>query len=152
MEIKDCMKRNVFSIRSSATIGEAARMLADHHIGTLPVVDSQGVLVGVLGLRDLLNLALPSFTGLIDDLDFVHDFGAVESSRPDAVQLAKTVTTLMRPVTAVPDNCGLLRSYALMLQHRLHDIPVVDSQGYLVGIASRVDIGTTLLAGWESAP
>jgi CBS domain-containing protein len=54
----------------------------------------------------------------------------------------------MRPPIAVLDDCGLLRAYALMLQHRLHDVLVLSAAGKLVGIASRVDIGTAILKSW----
>ena len=48
MQIKDCMKRTVFSITVESTIAEAARVLAEKHIGSLPVVDADGKLVVVL--------------------------------------------------------------------------------------------------------
>jgi predicted transcriptional regulator len=44
------MKRNIFSIQKSNTLGEAVRIFAERHIGTLPVVDEQGALVGLLQL------------------------------------------------------------------------------------------------------
>jgi CBS-domain-containing membrane protein len=150
MNISSCMKRNVFSIPTSATIGDAVSILIEKHIGLLPVVDAQGKPVGVLGLRELLSLALPSFVDLISDLDFLPDFGAVENSQPTAEILARPVTTLMRPATTVKEYCGLLRAFAFMRQHKLHDLPVVDEQGALVGIASRVDIGTAILASWQT--
>jgi CBS domain-containing protein len=70
-------------------------------------------------------------------VDFVHDFGAVETTRPAPEMLAQPVTSLMRPATTVPEDCGLLRAYALMYQRDLHDLPVVAADGALVGIASR---------------
>lgn len=152
MKIRDCMKRNVFSIPASATLGEAAELLAAKHIGLLPVVNGRNQPVGVIGLRDLLTLALPAFVHLIEDVDFVHDFGAVESSQPVPGVLAQSVTTLMRPATTVKEECGLLRAYALMIQHKMHDMPVVEADGTLVGIASRVDIGTAIISGWKVTP
>ncbi|MCI0520183.1 MAG: CBS domain-containing protein [Chloroflexi bacterium] len=149
MKIRECMKRNVVSILSTASLGEAAATLAARHVGLLPVVDDGGRLVGLLGVRDLLALALPSFVHLVGDVDFVHDFGAVEAAVPGAEVLARPVSSLMQPVTAVEEDCGLLRAFALMLQHRLHDLPVVDRNGRLTGIASRVDIGAAILASWQ---
>ena len=35
------------------------------------------------------------------------------------------------------------------LQQDLHDMPVVSEDGKLVGVASRVDIGTTILSAWS---
>jgi CBS domain-containing protein len=149
MKIGDCMKRNVVSISATATIGEAAATLVAHHVGLLPVVDERRRPVGVLGVRDLLTLELPVFVNLVDDVDFVHDFGAAETTRPSPEALAQPVTSLMRPATTVPEDCGLLRAYALMRQRDLHDLPVVAPDGTLAGIASRVDVGTAILAGWQ---
>ena len=150
MDISKYMKRNVISIHASATIREAAAIFVEKHIGLLPVVDDESKPIGVVGLKDLLSLELPDFVHFIADLDFVHDFGAVETTRPSADVLDRPVGSLLRPVIPVEEKAGLLRTYALMLQHDLHDIPVVSEAGKLVGIASRVDIGTAILKAWEN--
>jgi CBS domain-containing protein len=129
MKVCDCMKRNVVAILATATIDEAVQLLVARHIGLLPVVDEKRRPVGVLGLRDLR---------------------AAELTRPTPETLARPVTTLMRPPTVIPEDCGLLRAYALMRQHDLHDLPVVAADGTLVGIMSRVDLATAVLAGWQA--
>jgi CBS domain-containing protein len=148
--IKNCMKRNVYSILSTATIRQAAALIVERHIGLLPVVDEQSKPIGVVRLSDLLSLELPDFFNLLPDLDFVHDFGAVETTRPSPEELDRPVTILVQPVTFVEETCGLLRAYALMVKHNLHDLPVVSEDGTLVGIASRVDIGAAILSAWKS--
>ncbi len=150
--IKDCMKRTVFSIPSTATIRQAAALIVERRIGLLPVLDAQGKPVGVIRLGDLLSLELPSFFNLLPDLDFVHDFGAVETSHPSAEEIDRPVTALTQPWIFVEETCGMLRAYALMMKHNLHDLPVVSEDGALVGIASRVDIGAEILSAWASIP
>ena len=149
MMIRDCMKREVISIPSTTTIREAAGVVVERHIGLLPVVDDQGRLIGVVGLHNLLTLELPDFVNFITDVDFVHDFGAVETTRPEPYLLEQPVSNLMQVAISVDEECGLLRAYALMLQHRLLDLPVVAKDGRLVGLASRVDIGAAILSGWQ---
>jgi CBS domain-containing protein len=149
MHISDCMKRNIFSIQKSNTLGEAVRIFAERHIGTLPVVDEQGALVGLLQLRDLLTLVMPDFVKFIEDFDFVTDFGAAEDRQPSPELLAQKVEIHMRPPESVEATSGLLRASALLHKHDLHDLPVVDADGKLVGIASRVDVGTAFLKGWN---
>jgi len=151
MNITDCMKRDVVSITASASIGQAAARFAARHIGMLPVVDASGRLVGSLQLRDLLALVMPDFVKLVEDFDFVHDFGAAEVWQPAPETLARPVTDVMQPPISVEATCGLLRAFAVMREHDLHDLPVVDAWGRLAGIASRVDIGAALLASWRSA-
>jgi CBS domain-containing protein len=143
------MKRNVVSIHAIASVREAAAIFVKKHIGLLPVVDDDDKPIGIVSLKDLLSLELPDFVSFIADVDFVHDFGAVETTRPPARVLDKSVKSLVKPAITVEEEDGLLRAYALMLQHDLHDIVVVSKNGRLSGIASRVDIGTAILSAWE---
>jgi CBS-domain-containing membrane protein len=150
LKIRDCMKRDVVSISVSASIGQAAALFAAQHIGMLPVVDETGRLVGVLPLHNLLALVMPDFVRLVEDFDFVHDFGAVEATQPPPETMARPVREVMQPPNSVQETCGLVRAFALLHDYDLADLPVVSPDGRLVGIASRVDIGTALLASWRT--
>lgn len=149
MQISRYMKKDVISIPQDAAIRDAAQVFVRQHVGMLPVVDKDGKPVGVIGLQDMLTLELPDFVNFVADVDFVHDFGAVESTRPSAATLARPIKKLMKPPLSVPHDCGLLRAYALMLQHNVHDILVVSPEGKLAGIASRVDVGRAILTAWS---
>lgn len=151
MDISSCMKRNVVSIPDTSTIRETAEFFVKKHVGLLPVVDRDNKLIGVVGMRDLLSLELPDFVNFVVDLDFVHDFGAAETTRPGTETLDGSIKTVMKPPFTVHEDCGLLRAYALMLKHSLHDMPVVSKSGKLVGIASRVDIGAAIFSTWSAA-
>lgn len=150
MKVVNCMKRNVVSISSTATIREAASVFVNRHVGLLPIIGENGVPVGVIGLRDFLALELPDFVNIIEDVDFVHDFGAVETTRPPAKALNQPVTTIMKPIRTVYEDCGLLRAYALILQYKFNDMPVINKKGKLVGIVSCVDIGAAILSTWAN--
>jgi DHA2 family lincomycin resistance protein-like MFS transporter len=149
MIIRDCMKQNVISVPATSTIADAAQVFVHRHVGVLPVVNEKGKPVGILRLRDLLSLELPDFISLVEDVDFVHDFGAVETTRPAPELLARPVTALMQPVITVEEDSGLLRAYAMMMQDDLQEIPVTSSQGVLVGIVSHVDVATAVLSHWQ---
>ena len=149
MNVQSSMKKRVISVRDTDDLGTAAKQFVKHHVGMLPVISADGKLVGVLQLRDLLNLALPDFTRLMEDFDFVGTFGAANSIQPSKEEIAKKVSEVMEPPVCVDDTCGLSRAFALLHHHNLTDLPVVDTENCLVGIASRVDIGTALLKKWE---
>jgi CBS domain-containing protein len=144
------MKSDVVSIPVSATVAEAAALLAARRIGLLPVTNDEGKLVGVLPMRSLLALVMPDFVRLVEELNFIHDFGAVEAHEPSPEAMAQPVSDVMEPPDAIEESCGLLRALALMHHHDVTDLPVVGSDGRLVGIASRVDLGTAILARWHS--
>lgn len=149
MNIGQSMKRNVVSTSERATIRDAAAVFVQNHIGLLPIVDQDNKLVGAVTLRDMLSLELPDFINFVADVDFVRDFGAVETTRPPADVLDRSIKTLMHPVITVQESSGLLRAYALMLQNNLLDILVVSEDDKLTGVASRVDIGSTILSTWS---
>jgi acetoin utilization protein AcuB len=149
MKIYDCMKKNAISIPMETTISEAAALIVEKHVGILPVVDKEGKPMGVLRLSNLLELEMPDFLDLVDDVDFVHDFGAVETTRPAQKILTQPVTTIMESVMTIEEKSGLLRAYAIMLKNNLYDLPVTNAAGQLTGVVSRVDIGTAVLSMWS---
>mgnify|MGYP001179585988 CR=1 FL=1 len=149
MQVKDCMKQNVYSISPATTTAEAAQIFISKHVGSLPVIDQQGKLVGLLQLRDLLELVLPDFLKILDDFDFVHSFGAVETRKPSEAMLANPISKLMQAPVSVEADSGLLRAFSLLHKHQIHDLPVVDENDLLVGIVSRVDVGTAFLSKWN---
>ena len=89
-------------------------------MGTLPVVGAEGRLEGVVTLLDVLQVSMPDFVELLDNIDFVHDFRALEDLQPwDAPEAAGlTVREIMKPPVAVDQEAGLLRACALMFKHR----------------------------------
>ena len=151
--ISRCMKRHVVSVTPSTTALEAARIVVTRHVGTLPVINDAGTLVGIVRVQDLLDVFMPDFVRLLDDIDFVHDFGALEDLSPAAREGAahRTMRDLMQAPSAVETSCGPLRALAIMNKHQVRDLPVVDERGTLVGIASLVDIAVAFLDAWAPA-
>jgi len=152
MQIRDYTKREVVSVVTTTTVGEAANLLVEKQVGLLPVTDDTHKLVGVFGLSDILALFLPAVVDLIDDLDFVHDFGALEEVCISPEMRAQQISNFMREPTSIEETASLLRACTMMLQHRLQDLPVVRPNGTLVGIVSRLDIGTVFLVERETDP
>jgi len=129
---------------------DAAALFTGHHIGTLPVVTVEHKLIGILYMRDLLKLVMPVFVDLIEDFDFVvGDFGEYEKMSPSPEMAGMPVRELMETAVSVTADCGLLRAFALIKNYNLKDLPVVDEDNHLVGLASHVDIGSALLARWH---
>ena len=55
MKAKDVMTRKVISVAPEATVLQAARLMLQHHISGLPVLDKKGDLVGILSEGDFLS-------------------------------------------------------------------------------------------------
>lgn len=142
------MKTKIFTTEVTATVADAANLFWNHHIGMLPVVDNTGHLVGIIQLHNLLHLIMPVFVDLIEDFDYVGDFGAIEDREPAREELNLPISEVMEAPISVEEDSGLVRAFAFIHKGDLIDLPVVNSDGKLVGLASRVDIGRALLATW----
>ncbi|MCD7777063.1 MAG: CBS domain-containing protein [Clostridiales bacterium] len=61
-KVRDVMNGNVYSVKESSTVWEAALTMKDHRVSILPVVDEENRLTGVLSRNDLFNVLL-NYTG-----------------------------------------------------------------------------------------
>ncbi len=53
--VAEVMTENVITIRPEATIGEAARVMANKRVKRLPVIDEDGALIGIISRADVVN-------------------------------------------------------------------------------------------------
>ncbi len=149
MIIRKSMKMQVFSIHVEQSVHDAAMMMEKYHIGTLPVVDAENRLIGILTLQSLLRLVLPDFVELINHFPYINNLGAFETKIPSQNELNIQISEIMQEPIFVQDDWELMHAAAILHNTGLADIPVVDSEKRLVGIASRVDIGTAIMHSWN---
>lgn len=141
----EIMTRDVKTISATATLREAAEILAFNGISGAPVVDMEGRVIGIITDSDLMNeakkrAALPhvSVFGLFlapeEALRRIYHEGAdllVEEI------MSKNVETVTGDI--------IVREIAnLMTRRRINRVPVVDSDDKLLGIITRADIMRTL--------
>ena len=129
MLVRDAMTRNVVTVSPEATLEVAARLLAEHAITSMPVVDDTGCLVGVVSEADVVRESL-----VVDHR--AHLLAEPDSQVPAATCVAEVMTT--PPVTVHPDT-GLGKAAQLMTESTVKSLPVV-ADSRLVGIVSRTDV------------
>ena len=83
---KTLMTTPAITIYPDATIPSAARLMNTHHVRRLPVVDSNGKLVGIVTRRDVLSIFLRP------DADIIHDVRQVLEELPLTNPADVTVT------------------------------------------------------------
>ena len=59
MEVGELMTRKVFSCAPADSLSQAARLMWDHDVGCVPVVDDQGRALAMVTDRDVLHGQLP---------------------------------------------------------------------------------------------
>lgn len=120
MKIQDIMSAEPSTVTPDTPITEAARLMKEHNIGMLPVVESEGSrrLVGVVTDRDITIRHVAE--GHLSDCP-------VREAMTDNVSTAKANENIDRVMT-------------LMAQEQVRRIPIVDERGDLVGVVSQADI------------
>ncbi|MBN2397613.1 MAG: CBS domain-containing protein [Deltaproteobacteria bacterium] len=145
----DIMTKDVIVVHPETEIVQAARLLLEHHINGLPVVDRDGHLEGIICQDDLVTqqkkIPLPSYFIILDSLIPLTSQKDIEKAlkKMAAVTVAEAMTA--DPVTVGPDT-ELEEIATLMVKHNIHTIPVID-RGKLVGIIGKEDILKTLMPG-----
>ncbi|MDQ6659818.1 MAG: CBS domain-containing protein [Chloroflexota bacterium] len=118
MKVRDIMTTNVITIKEDQTRQQAARLLSQHRISGLPVVNDDNIVLGIVTEYDVLS------------------------------KEGKTVADIMTPsVISVGEDTDLEDVRHIFVQERIKRLPVL-AQGQLVGIVSRADLVAEVASRW----
>jgi len=140
--VRDIMETEVVTIGPEATVKEFAELLRHKRIGGVPVVDAEGVLVGIATDGDLMaldaELHFPHYIQFLDSLIYIQSQKKFEERLRKAA--AATVADVMtRDVFTVAPDDSARKAATLMADHGIGRIPVV-VDGKVVGIVTRHDV------------
>jgi CBS domain-containing protein len=119
--VREAMTASPRSIESGESVVQAARMMANENVGSLPVVDGDR-LVGMLTDRDIVTRVV------------------AEERDPSSTSVKEVASGKL--VTAEA-NANLDDAMLLMARHQVRRLPVVED-GRLVGILAQADLAETL--------
>lgn len=119
----------VITVSPDAPVKEAARLLVEHEISALPVVDSRGSLVGIVSEADLLPLETRP-----DPRTQATPIPPTAGSAPPYVSDVMT-----RHVVTISSDGEVSEAARLMIEADVKRLPVMDHER-LVGIVSRRDL------------
>jgi CBS domain-containing protein len=118
--VRDAMTEDPRSIGASASVVEAARLMREQNIGSLPIADD-GNLVGVITDRDITTRVV------------------AEAADPETTSVGDVYS---RDLITVEPDTDLEEALALMARHQVRRLPVVENDR-LVGIVAQADIALT---------
>lgn len=153
MKAKDVMTRHVVSIGPDATVLQAARLMLQHHISGLPVVDSAGTLVGILSEGDFLRRRETATERRRSRwLEFLMGPGKIASEYTHS-HGAKVSEVMTDEVQTVEEGTSLEDVVELMERHRIKRVPVTHGKK-MTGIVTRSNLMQAMvsMARTEPAP
>lgn len=140
----DLMDASVPSVQPGDDARAAIDLLAKTELGAVPVVDDENKVVGIVSESDLIlsdeesDLHLPHYLNIMGGIVFVGSMKGFEERLNKA--FATHVSDLMTadPIVA-RDFEAADRMARKIAEHHHNHLPVVDADGYLVGMVTRAD-------------
>jgi CBS domain-containing protein len=147
----DIMETNIISITPDTEITRAVEILLNNHINGVPVVDTNGELMGILCQSDLIyqqkDIPIPPIFAILDSL-----FPLSSSKKLDdqfqKMAATKVEQAMVKKVTSVTPDTPISKIAGLMVEKHFHTIPVVEGKK-LVGIIGKEDVLKILISGGE---
>jgi CBS-domain-containing membrane protein len=121
-EVKDIMNKDLVCIDMQSTLQEAYELLEKHEITQMPIISSDKTIMGLINKKTLLSL-------IMNDIE--HVLSTLNKKLEDVI-LSEVITT--DPIS------DIRRVAKVMIDFKLHAIPVVDEEGVLLGIVSKTDL------------
>ena len=122
MLVQDRMHQNPITVRPSSDPLAGLALCKSGRFGRLPVVDEEGKLVGIVTEHDIrLFLSTAPSPGVIQ--------------RQHKVEQVMTA-----PAITAPPDYPIEEAARLMIRHDIGGLPVIDKEGYPIGIITRSDI------------
>ncbi len=128
MRLKNWMSTEVVTVTPDSSMMKAAKLMKDHDIDRLPVVDDDGVLLGIISDRDVKE-ASPSKATTLD----VHELYYLLSE-------IKVKDIMTRNPVALRLEETMEKAAVVMHEKRLSGLPVVDENNVVRGIVTEADI------------
>lgn len=136
--VRDWMTPDPIAASPTLSLPDALKLMAQHNIRRLPVVD-QGQLLGIVTWGDLRGAQPSQVTSLSKfELNYLVD----------RITLGSIMTH--NPIT-VPDDATIQDAARLMLQRKISGLPVMKA-GRLVGIITESDIFRLVVRTWDKQP
>ncbi len=142
LRVRALMTRDVIAIGPDTSVGEIARLLWEHAISGVPVIDAERRVVGIVTEFDLIareaSFNAPLYVPFLDAFFKLPGTG-------DETQLRKILATraaeiMSSPAVTIGPDETIEALATLMYRRRVNPVPVVDDEGKLLGIVSRSDL------------
>ncbi|MCW3005474.1 MAG: domain containing rane protein [Solirubrobacterales bacterium] len=144
MPVRDIMEADVPTVSPQQPVADAIRLLRDHDLPGVPVINEGGRCIGIITENDLVlsdaegDLHLPHYIQLFGGIIYLESLHRFEDRLRKA--FASTVEEMMTPDPITVDaDAEIDEAARLIAKHRHNRLPVVE-HGRFVGIVTRLDV------------
>ncbi len=148
MKVRDLMTPDPVTVGPETPVQEIARLLLERRINGVPVVDSDGALLGIVTEGDLVHRAADERLQPRESVWKEHFWRSVfrrDEPETDRAQGRTAAEVMTRRVIAVTPDTDAAVAARLLVRHRIKALPVVEGNR-VVGMVSRLDFLRQLAA------
>ena len=148
--VRDIMDANPQTVREDTPVQDVVKVLREHELPGVPVVNEGGRCVGIITENDLVisddegDLHLPHYVELFGGIVFLEPLQRFEDRLRKAFAAKAEDMMTRNPVTVAPD--ATVREAAHVITEQGHNRLPVAEHGRLVGVVTRVDVLGALAA------
>lgn len=147
MQIKEIMTGDVITVSTDESVEQCARLLQEHNISGLPVLDAAGKVAGIVTEGDLIRRAsrvkAPGYLEILGGLIYLGSPKKFVEDLQRAMSLEAGQLMTKDVVSVKPDDV-VEKAATLMVEKKISRLPVIDEKEKLVGIVTRRDIMNSL--------
>lgn len=144
MKVHQIMRTSVITVTPKTPFKELWEAIFKKHVHSLPVVDTQNSLLGIVAEEDLVRRLYPDFSEIIDDFKTATDFEEMESNVGKLTEL-KAGDVMHTRVIFTREDTPIMRALSRMLVRNVRQLPVVTGEGIVIGVISKRDIVDALI-------
>ncbi len=144
MRVSEIMTKDLTAVEKDIPVRELVFILNSAEMPNMPVVDDDGVLIGVISEKDLIKAALPGYFEMLHSTSFIPDLNQLSNKLAKIAQ-DPIEKYMKRDVIAISIDDDDLQAADLLIRKNLKSVPVVDKEGRLVGVVRRIDLLRHLL-------
>jgi CBS-domain-containing membrane protein len=143
----DIMTSDVVTVTTETSVQELARILSQHNISGVPVVDNTGDLIGIVTENDLIDqtkkLHIPTIVTILDSIFYLENPDKMEKEMKKIAGTTVLDIYSSDPIT-VNGETTLEEIATIMAEKNIHTLPVVQGSK-LIGVIGKKDIIKTLI-------
>jgi len=143
MKAIEAAKKDIIKVKRSSTLRSLLDIFKGFHAHPfIPVVDDDGILLGVVSPENLLDLLRPQQAKLFRNIPFMEmdeDVFDLEPV-PSMGELIIVADIMDNKFISIQEDTSLEEAYKIMRMNKKARMPVLDKQGKIVGILGIFDI------------
>jgi mannitol/fructose-specific phosphotransferase system IIA component (Ntr-type) len=136
VRVQDIISETLFTVKKDDPISKVADIMKKHKVFFLPVVDENNTYLGKIDILDIMRIAYPEYTMLLNDISFLSNMRAFEDFEKEEETSIVADIYNRAENKIINRNSNVLELGYLFVKNKWHHITVVDDDKRVISVIS----------------